>query len=151
MANQRTVTVHHPDKGTIKVTPEVAQALEAGGYGPYSREVDPDSAEAQIQASVDAATAPLVERVAELEAALDYVVAVGAEQDAQLAELTNPAPMPENANERKDWIGNDPARAQQALDDEEARGDKARTTVTDHARSVLNPTPNDQANNGQED
>jgi hypothetical protein len=45
--------------------------------------------------------------------------------------------MPETAAERIRWIGQDPERAQAALDDEDRRGDDARSTVMDHAERVL--------------
>lgn len=151
-ADQRTVTVHDVKGKARKVTPEVARALEAGSYGTYSRDIDTSTQEGAI--------ADLEAQVAELQEALDYVVAVGADQDAKIADLekatSEPTPaddaMPEKAGDRVTWIGTDRDRAQAALDDEGTRGDDARKTVTDHARSVLdNPTPNDPAGSGQED
>jgi hypothetical protein len=126
MANDpRTVTVTHPDQGTKKVTPEVANALLSGSYGPWTRD------------GADQA------RIAELEAELAALKGDPTPND--------PAAMPEKAGERIAWIGDDPDRAAQALADEQARGDNSRKTVTDHIESVLDPTPNDPAANGQED
>lgn len=125
----RTVTVTHPEHGTSQVTPEVAQALTGGSYGPWTR----DQAEAERIAELEAELARLKgEKVAEPETDLTDVPA--GTVDEVIA-----------------WIGDDPERAQAALDAEDQR-DKPRTTLTDHARSVLNnPTPNDPAGSGQED
>lgn len=127
-ADERTVTVHHPDRGTAQVTPEVAKALEAGSYGAWQRD-EADKA-----------------RIAELEAELARLK--GDETPEPTADLTDvPAG---TVAEVIGWIGDDPDRAQAALD-AEAQRDKPRTTVTDHARSVLDNPTHDQAANGQED
>ena len=128
MAAGRTVTVQHPERGTLDVTPEVAQALTAGSYGPWSRD-DADKA-----------------RIAELEAELARLR--GTTEPEPTADLTDvPAG---TAPEVIDWIGDDPDRAQAALDAENQR-DKPRSTVTDHATAVLTtPTP-EPADDGQED
>lgn len=42
-ADPRTVTVHHPDRGELTVTPEVAHALVEGSYGAWQMPAtDPD-------------------------------------------------------------------------------------------------------------
>lgn len=53
--NPRTITVRHPDQGTEQVTPEVADALTSGSYGPWQRDAAED----------------LEERIAELEVELE--------------------------------------------------------------------------------
>jgi hypothetical protein len=59
----------------------------------------------------------------------------------EVLEASSPEDMPEKATERIAWIDEDPAlahvRAQTALEDEEARGEHARSSVVDHAESVI--------------
>lgn len=62
----RTVEVTHPTEGTHMVTPEVANALEMQKKG-WVRAGGPPG---EIDAAIEAATAPLRERIAELEAQL---------------------------------------------------------------------------------
>lgn len=104
------------------VTPEVAGKLDHQGWervgGPQS---DSDAA-------VEQATAPLVARIAELEAQLD------AYRTGQAGDL------PTTAAELIDWVGSDPDRARQAQALEAARPDP-RKTVIEHLESVLNPSP----------
>ncbi len=164
----RTVTVHHPDEGTEQVTPEVASALLSGSYGPWTRDGADQARIDELEAELDkirvddpdSETSRLKAVIKELEESLDYVVIVGHEQDERIAELTkatsDPASngqddvIPEKAEDLITWIGDDADRAAAAHAAETQR-DKPRKTVTDHIESVLNPTPNDPAANGQED
>lgn len=129
-ADPRTVTVVHPERGTLDVTPEVAQALTGGAYGPWSRD-DADKA-----------------RIAELEAELARLK--GEADPAGPGQEDPHTEVPDKAEDVIDWIGDDQKRAVLARDVENVRP-KPRKTVTDHIESVLDTNPNDPAGPGQED
>lgn len=116
------VTVHHPDKGTHDVPADQAQYLvNRQGWTLGKPKAKAEKAE---KADSDSKSTPADNG------------GNGSTGDS----------IPEAAADRIAWIGTDPDRARQAATDEEERGDKARTTVTDHIAKVLA-----EANKSQED
>lgn len=116
----RTVALTHDDGRTTMATPEAAAALEHYGW---TRDEQLDD----VTVAIEKATAPLHDEIARLKAEL----ASGHGDE-----------IPDGANDRIAWIGNDPAKAERAQADEATRP-TPRTTVTEHIASVLNQSKED--------
>lgn len=116
----RTVALTHDDGRTTMATPEAADALVHYGWNRDEQPTD-------IEAAVEKATAPLHAEIARL--------------TAELA-ASSGDPIPDGANDRFAWIGNDKAKAEAALADETTRP-TPRTTVTEHIASVLSQSKED--------
>lgn len=116
----RTVGVTHEDGRTDNVTPEAANALEHYGWTRDDTTGDPD-----VDKAVRAATAPLEARIADLEQQL-----AKAKADSNAGDE-----MPTTAAALIDWVGDDRARAGQALAAETNRSDP-RKSVLEHIEAL---------------
>lgn len=131
--HERTVTIERTDDhGEVveshTVTPEVARAMARRGFTiANGAPVADENVEDRIALAVDDATAPLLARIADLEAGGDGV--------------------PEKVDDVKAWVDSGTAaRAQVALDAETAG--QNRSTLIAHLQGVLNP---DNAGDGSKE